>query len=107
MAGIVAHYQHGKLVYQKLGDDIKSVVQKHLKMFDIGLQGPDILYSYKPYKNNHIYEKCNMTKAIQFYRLLWDKGLISFIIGNLCINTERYELFPYKKIEFCIIAKFY
>jgi len=153
MAGIVAHFKHGMLVHQKLPHGIKSIVSNHFKMFEIGLQGPDILYSFKPYKTNHIYEKgftihkeagksfFNMEKALQ----LNDNGLLSFIIGNIChyaldrdihtflnvfapedslhtraesnfdryiktkynISTKRHELFPYKDIEFDIIAKFY
>lgn len=52
MPAIVAHFQFGQIVLDNLCQPIKNLILKHENMFYIGLQGPDILFFYKPYKKN-------------------------------------------------------
>lgn len=54
MPAIAAHYQFGQMVLESLCQPIKNLILKHKNMFDIGLQGPDILFFYKPYRKNSI-----------------------------------------------------
>lgn len=48
------HYTFGQEVLKLLDDDLKSLIDKNIDLFNIGLHGPDILFYYKPLKSNHI-----------------------------------------------------
>ena len=42
------HYKFGKDVLEQLPGPLRSSVEKHRELFDIGLHGPDILFYYHP-----------------------------------------------------------
>lgn len=54
MPGIIAHYLFGQKVLEKYPEKIKNIIIDNKNLFDIGLQGPDILFYYKPLKSNKI-----------------------------------------------------
>ena len=47
-----AHYKFGKEVISALPRPLRSTVENHRELFDIGLHGPDILFYYHPMKRN-------------------------------------------------------
>lgn len=51
MPASYTHYAFGNNVLEKLDDNnIKTLIQRNIDIFYIGLHGPDILFFYKPYK---------------------------------------------------------
>ena len=49
-----AHYKFGKEVISALPRPLRSTVENHRELFDIGLHGPDILFYYYPMKRNTV-----------------------------------------------------
>ena len=49
-----AHYKFGKEVISALPRPLRSTVENHRELFDIGLHGPDILFYYHPMKRNTV-----------------------------------------------------
>lgn len=49
-----AHQYHGDLVYAQLPDEIRNVIAGSRELYDIGLQGPDILFYYHPLWKNPV-----------------------------------------------------
>ncbi len=94
MPAISAHYYFGQEVYEQLPNKIKNVIDKSKDAFDLGLQGPDIFFYYRPYKKN-IVEKYgeNLHKEQAFglvektVKLLKDKSnkyIFSYLLGFSC-----------------------
>ncbi|MDR1781663.1 MAG: zinc dependent phospholipase C family protein [Bacilli bacterium] len=57
MPAFAAHYVFSREVYKKLSPDIKELIKKYkesVDYYDLGAQGPDIFFFYKPYKKNNI-----------------------------------------------------
>jgi hypothetical protein len=49
-----AHTVYGQEVLKRLPQDMQEVIKKDLDLFVIGLQGPDILFYYRPLKENEV-----------------------------------------------------
>ncbi len=49
MPSLYAHHTFGTDVYRKLPEDIKETIRTYPKAFQAGLQGPDILFFYRPF----------------------------------------------------------
>ena len=54
MPAIYAHDTFGKAVCRELEGDIRSLVREYREYFRIGLQGPDFLFFYRPWKENPV-----------------------------------------------------
>ena len=54
MPSIYTHEAFGKAVLNKLPEEMKDIVHEFPNVFQIGLQGPDILFFYKPFQKNRI-----------------------------------------------------
>ena len=54
MPDFLTHQYFGDLVFDQLPDSIKDMISRNKDLYDIGLQGPDPLFFYKPYKSNPI-----------------------------------------------------
>jgi hypothetical protein len=54
MPALTAHYYFGQKVLKLLPKELQSVIEKNKTAFDFGLQGPDFLFFYKPYKKNKV-----------------------------------------------------
>ena len=48
------HDVFGKMVYQKLPENLKEIVEEHMNAYRIGQHGPDILFYYHPMKRNTV-----------------------------------------------------
>lgn len=56
MPAFFAHYQFGEQVLTQLDGELKELIEKHKKEFLIGLQGPDVFFYYRPWKENDVVE---------------------------------------------------
>ena len=54
MASFYAHYRFGKLLLPELPADVRQCVQRFRRVYDMGLQGPDIFFFYNPLMKNAI-----------------------------------------------------
>jgi len=54
MPAVAAHYYFGQEVLKLLPEELKSVIKENKAAFDFGLQGPDFLFFYKPFKSNRV-----------------------------------------------------
>lgn len=54
MPAVAAHYYFGQEVLKLLPYDIKELAEGHKPAFNLGLQGPDILFYYKVWKKNEV-----------------------------------------------------
>lgn len=49
-----AHYTFGKTVFRHYPKEIRQLIRKNLRLFQIGLHGPDILFYHKPLSSNPV-----------------------------------------------------
>ena len=49
MPASYAHYRFGKQVLPQLPGDVRQCIQRFRRMFDMGLNGPDIFYYFNPF----------------------------------------------------------
>lgn len=54
MPAIYAHDRFGEKAAKKLDGELKRFVFEYYPQFEIGLQGPDIFFFYRPYMKNKI-----------------------------------------------------
>ena len=54
MASFYAHYRFGKLLLPELPADVRQCVQRFRRVYDMGLQGPDIFFFYNPMMKNPV-----------------------------------------------------
>lgn len=54
MPAIATHYQFGQLVFWSIRGRVAEEIATHKRLFDLGLQGPDILFFYNPLKDNEV-----------------------------------------------------
>lgn len=54
MPSVYAHYRFGCDVYELLPKKPKALVDTYRDLFDLGLQGPDILFFYRPVYYNYV-----------------------------------------------------
>ena len=55
MPASYTHQQFGNQVFNHLDDqEIKQIIANNLNYYNIGLQGPDILFFYQPLKTNYV-----------------------------------------------------
>ena len=54
MPAFYAHYCFGERVRSQLDAPLQALIQSNLTAFEIGLQGPDVFFFYKPWKKNEL-----------------------------------------------------
>ena len=54
MPSVYAHYSFGSKVLDILPRETQKLINRHKNLYLIGLQGPDILFYYKPFGKNQI-----------------------------------------------------
>jgi len=57
MPAVAAHYSFGQEVLGLLPGSIKSFIEENKPAFDLGLQGPDLLFYYKVWKKNEVVDR--------------------------------------------------
>ncbi len=95
MPGFYAHHRFGKEVLELLPPDLQEICAKHRTQFDIGLQGPDLLFFYKPYTANRVVKyghRLHKSSAYPFFehslsvieRKGVDSGPYAYLLGFVC-----------------------
>ncbi len=54
MPAFATHYYYAKRVYNELDKEIQKLIDEYRDFYDLGAQGPDIFFYYKPYKKNSV-----------------------------------------------------
>lgn len=54
MPSIYAHYRFGKELCMSLPEPARTYALRYRELFDLGLQGPDILFFYHPFYHNYV-----------------------------------------------------
>lgn len=54
MPASYAHYQFGKLLLPQLPADVRQCIQRFRRMYDMGLQGPDIFFYANPFMSTAV-----------------------------------------------------
>lgn len=91
MPDCVAHYCFGQDVLGLLDAEPKACAAAHKEEFDMGLQGPDIFFSYKPWRKNSVRRygaKWHRQSAASMFGPLLaaaPKGAqLSYLLGLIC-----------------------
>jgi len=94
MPAITAHYYFGQEVLKLLPKEIQNVIEKNKSSFDLGLQGPDILFYYKPFEKNEIskmggdiHEQAGnliISKAINKIKKTSNQEALVYLLGFSC-----------------------
>lgn len=106
MPAFYAHHRFGERVLPLLGAETKATVLKYRNAFNIGLQGPDIFFFYRPYKKNSINqygESLHSASAYSFFTHAadiirqrgCDSGEYAYLLGFLCHFILDSECHPY------------
>jgi len=88
------HNFFGKVVYQKLPEEIQELITRNKMAYLIGQHGPDILFYYRPFCENRINRlghQMHEESATDFfsrckaaYRQSGDEVLLVYTIGYIC-----------------------
>ena len=54
MPAILAHFQFGMEVLRGLQGEVIDIIRENKSEYALGLQGPDVLFFYKPYTGTYI-----------------------------------------------------
>ena len=95
MPALYAHDAFGRKVAAKLPTAVKKAVLQYPQLFRIGLQGPDILFFYNPFRKNEIGQngrEIHRQSVLTFFenaRKQWLSGgkrpeQLSYLMGFLC-----------------------
>lgn len=108
MPAAYAHYTFGKKVFQKLPAALRKLIGAsplHKKLFAIGLQGPDILFFYRPFCKNRINttgSRIHQEPAALYFeearKALGDPvstELLSYLLGFVCHFVLDSQCHPY------------
>ena len=71
---IYAHHRLGDEVFKRLSGRAGQAIQAHREAFTLGLQGPDLLFFYRPLKKNPVSDYGNRLHA-QPARLFFEPGV--------------------------------
>ncbi len=99
MPAVAAHYQFGTLVKNALNGSIRTCIENHLNYFQLGTQGPDLLFYHKPLTKNKIASygvEIHTQPGEQFLHDLLirqpnlDERQIAYLLGFYChYNLDR------------------
>lgn len=95
MPGFYAHHRFGKAALTHLPPDLRAVCENNRAQFDIGLQGPDLFFFYKPLSANRVVKYGHHLHKISAYpffehalsvieRTGVDSGAYAYLLGFIC-----------------------
>ena len=106
MPSVYAHYRFGCDVYKTLPPKFQLLVDTYREVFNLGLQGPDILFFYRPVYYNHVNQfgrKLHYRSGGSFFqsgietiRNHEKKGAsLAYLFGVACHFTLDFTCHPY------------
>lgn len=95
MPAAYAHYRFGQAVFSRLPQDKQILIQTHRPLYDLGLQGPDLLFYYRPLSHaplKHQGSAMHQAAAADFFRKAGEllcrgrdsEALTVYLWGFLC-----------------------
>lgn len=100
----MTHYRFGVMVREEASERIQKIIDENREMFDLGLQGPDLLFFYRPYRKNmvsNIGYAFHVERAKEFLLHIYDvrdlknSALTSYLLGMCCHYMLDRELHPF------------
>jgi len=98
----MAHYRFGQEVLNRFEPELKALIHNHRAEYEIGLQGPDIFYYYKPYSPNRYFNHgfdCHAKPAINMFAPMFEQthegAALSYLIGLVCHYALDRSCHPY------------
>jgi hypothetical protein len=109
MPAFYAHNRFGREVLGQLRGELKEIIVKHRIQYDIGLQGPDIFFFYRPWFPNRVARyghHLHDMPADRFFRhgcrVIRSKGRDSaeyaYLLGVICHFMLDSECHPYIRL---------
>ncbi len=106
MPAIYAHDRFGVQVSERLDGRLREIVTRYYPQFSIGLQGPDIFFFYRPYKDNPVVRyggRLHHSSALPFFRHAArvlhktspDSREYAYLMGFICHFVLDSECHPY------------
>lgn len=107
MPAIYTHYTFGRNVMYHLPDELRHMIYNHQEAFEMGLQGPDILFFFRPYSSNpvsklgyHMHEQPARKFFRRGARLIQrhfgrNSDQYAYLLGFVCHFTLDSECHPY------------
>jgi hypothetical protein len=81
MPSIYTHEAFGKAVLHQLPEEMKETIHEYPNLYQIGLQGPDVLFFYQPFKKNrtnstgiNMHSQSLLQWLIPATRMIYNKG---------------------------------
>jgi len=85
MPGFLTHYIAGQAVYNSIDQNIRNIIEKDERLYNLGTQGPDIFFYYLP----GIIRKCSRNIGGQMHKN--DLGLFIARMAHTAKNSKNAE----------------
>ena len=85
MPAAYAHYRFGQAVFSRLPAEKQKIIQAHRALYDLGLQGPDLLFHYRPLVAALHPAPAPLLSAKQFY----DRAGAPLFPAVACLEGDR------------------
>lgn len=106
MPAAYAHYRFGQLVLSRLPAEKQKIIQAHRDLYDLGLQGPDLLFHYRPLRHDPqkgTGSRLHEAPAEAFFRPAGEQlcrsrdsdALLAYLWGFLCHFALDFHCHPY------------
>lgn len=106
MPAAYAHYRFGQLVLSRLPAEKQKIIQAHRDLYDLGLQGPDLLFHYHPLGHDPLKGtglRMHEAPAEAFFRPAGEQlcrsrdsdALLAYLWGFLCHFALDFHCHPY------------
>ncbi len=100
MPSVYAHYRFGVQILPALPADVRGAIYRNRSLFDLGLQGPDVFWFYKPFQKSEIsklarkfhYEtgRVFFSRACDAVRHDESEGRLAYLyglLGHYCLDS--------------------
>ena len=106
MPAAYAHYRFGQAVFSRLPEEKQKMIQAHRSLYDLGLQGPDLLFHYRPLSHDPLKgtgSRMHEAPAEAFFRPAGEQlcrsrdsdALLAYLWGFLCHFALDFHCHPY------------
>jgi len=117
MPDCVAHQQFGQDILKYLAADLRACALSYKREYNIGLQGPDIFFFYKPYRRNDIVaygHRCHAQPAKKMFvpilKRVREGASLAYLMGLIChytldavchpyVNSHSRDIFAHHRME--------
>ena len=97
MPAAYAHYRFGKLLIPQLPFPVRQCIQRFRRMYDVGLQGPDIFFYHNPFLNTNsgkLGKQIHLQSGQEFFSRAWAaadteaaKAYLYGVLAHYCLDA--------------------